>query len=185
MVEANPSRFWSAQFQPSEVTADLRPFTGNIGDVVGFDDYQRGVSGRVTYVTVVGTGGSAVIEGWDVRSGLSLKDTRFAINRNLNITGDIRAEYDRLRCAPGRATAPQQGAKGGSWQAFVSGRLYDNDGRGSVTWLRGAILARYLETGGPTSRLRLPYRVKRIRGGRRAWFDGGTITCIKRCRVRY
>jgi SpoIID/LytB domain protein len=184
MVESNPSRFWSVAFQPSQITDDLRPYTGDIGQVVGFDDYERGVSGRVTYVTVVGSAGSTVVEGWDIRSGLSLKDTRFAINKNLNIQGDIRNTYDRLRCAPGRATTPQQGANGGSWQAFDSGRLYDNDGRGTVTWLRGPILSRYLEAGGPSSALRLPYRVKKLKGGQRAWFDGGTITCTKRCRVR-
>jgi stage II sporulation protein D len=184
MVEANPSRFWSVAFQPAQVTSGLRPFTGDIGQVVGFDDFQRGISGRVTYTTVVGTGGTAVVEGWDVRTGLKLKDSRFAVNRNLNISGDIRTTYDRLRCAPGRATTPQKRAKGGSWQAFSAGRLYDNNKRGTVTWLRGDILRTYLDKGGPSSRLRLPYRVKRVKGGQRAWFEGGVITCTKRCKVR-
>ena len=184
MVDANPSRFWSAEFEPSQLTGQLRPYTGDIGQVVKFDEYERGVSGRVTYVRVVGESGSKVVEGWDVRSGLALKDTRFAINRNLNISGDIRGAYDRMRCAPGRATTPQQGVNGGSWQAFISGRLYDNDVRQTVTWLRGPILVKYLDTGGPGSGLGLPYRAKRIKGGQRAWFDGGSITCTKQCRVR-
>lgn len=183
-VEANPSRFWSVAFAPAQITDELKPFTGDIGQVVRFDDYERGISGRVTYLTVVGTSGTAVVEGWDVRSGLALKDTRFAVNRNLNISGDIRATYDRLRCAPGRATTPQQKVNGGAWQAFVGGRLYDNDSRGSVTWLRGAILGRYLEMGGPSSKLGLPYRVKRIKKGQRAWFDGGVITCTRACRAK-
>jgi len=183
-VAANPSRFWSVAIEPTKITTGLRPFTGDIGQVVRFDNYERGVSGRVTYVTVVGTGGTAVVEGWDVRSGLSLKDTRFAVNRNLNISGDIRATYDRLRCAPGRATTRQQNVKGGSWQAFVGGRLYDNDGRGSVTWLRGPILRKYLEVGGPSSKLGLPYRIKKVKKGQRAWFDRGMITCTKTCRAR-
>jgi SpoIID/LytB domain protein len=185
MVESNPSRFWSVAFQPAEVTDDLKPYTGNIGQVTGFDEFQLGVSGRVTYVTVVGSSGSKVVEGWDVRSGLSLKDTRFAVNKNLNISGDIRDAYDRMRCAPGRATTPQKGTQGGSWQAFASGRMYDNDGRGAVAWLRGPMLSKYLEVGGPGSKLSLPYRVKRIKGGQRGWFDGGTITCTRSCRVRY
>ncbi|MGH2691185.1 MAG: SpoIID/LytB domain-containing protein [Actinomycetota bacterium] len=183
IVDANPSRFWTVEFQPAQITTGLRPFTGDIGQVVGFDHYERGISGRVTYLTVVGTSGSAVVEGWDVRSGLSLKDTRFAVNRNLNISGDIRSTYDRLGCAPGRATTSQQNVNGGSWQAFVGGRLYDNDSRGSVTWLRGAILGKYLEIGGPTSKLGLPYRVKKIKRGQRAWFDRGTITCTRTCRA--
>ena len=184
MVAANPSRFWSAEFEPPVVTDRLKAYTGDIGQVLGFDDYQRGVSGRVTYVRVIGESGSKVVEGWDMRGALGLKDSRFAINRNLNIGGDIRAAYDRLRCAPGRATTAQQAAKGGSWQAFANGRLYDNDGRQTVTWLRGPILAKYLSVGGPKSKLRLPYRVKKVKGGQRAWFDGGSITCTKQCRVR-
>lgn len=184
MVDANPSRFWTAAFQPAQVTTELRPFTGNIGQVVRFGRYQRGVSGRVTRLTVIGTSGTAVVEGWDVRSGLSLKDTRFAINRNLNISGDIRATYDRLRCAPGRATTPQRKVNGGRWQGFVGGRLYDNDSRGSVTWLRGRMLRKYLDAGGPSSKLGLPYRIKKIKKGQRAWFDRGIITCTKTCRVR-
>ena len=184
-VESNPSRVWSVAFQPAEVTDDLKPYTGNIGQVTGFDDFQLGVSGRVTYVTVVGSSGSKVIEGWDVRSGLSLKDTRFAVNKNLNISGDIRNAYDRMRCAPGRATTPQKGTQGGSWQAFANGRMYDNDGRGAVTWLRGPMLSKYLDVGGPSSRLRLPYSVKRIKGGQRGLFDGGTIVCTRSCRARF
>jgi SpoIID/LytB domain protein len=184
MVEANPSRFWTVEFAPAEVTADLKPVTGDIGQVVGFENFERGVSGRVTYLTVLGTGGTAVVEGWDVRSGLSLKDTRFAVNQNLNITGDIRATYDHLRCAPGRAVTAQQSVKGGSWQGFVGGRLYDNDARASVTWLRGPMLRKYLEIGGPTSKLGLPYRVKKMKKGTRGSFDRGTITCTKTCRAK-
>jgi uncharacterized protein with LGFP repeats len=129
---------------------------------------------------VVGSSGSKVVTGWDVRTALSLRDTRFSVNRNLNITGDIRDGYDRQRCRPGRATSPQKNVQGGRWQAFAKGRMYDNDRRNAVTWLRGALLRSYLQTGGPKGRLGLPVKAK---GARRAWFDRGTITCKKGCRV--
>ncbi len=182
---ANPSRFWLASFEPSAVTSRLKPYTGDIGAVKRFTDWALGVSGRVSRVTVVGTGGSAVVEGWDIRSGLSLKDTRFSVNRNLNIRGEIRETYDASRCRPGRATSGQRTIRGGRLQRFVNGRIYEHLKRDAAVWLRGAMLSAYLDAGGHTSRLRLPYRIKRIKGGRRAWFDGGVITCTGRCRVRF
>ena len=182
-VDDNPSRFWSVSAPRGEITSNLRPYTGNIGQVLKFSDYDRGVSGRVTYVRVVGTDGSKVVQGWDVRSALSLRDTRFSINRNLNITGGIRATYDRLKCRPGRAVTPQKRVRGGQWQGFAKGRMYSNARRNAVTWLRGSLLQKYLQEGGPRSRLRLPVKVRRIKGGQRAWFDGGIITCTGGCRV--
>ena len=180
-ASTDPSLFWSATYAPADLTNRLKPYTGDIGQVTGFDEFQLGVSGRVTYLRVLGTTGSKVIEGWDVRSGLSLKDTRFMVNRNLNISGAIRGTYDRLRCAPGRAVTQQKKVKGGRWQGFAVGRMYENGKRNAVTWLRGAVLREYLQAGGPRSRLRLPYRA----GKRKAWFEGGTISCVGGCKVRY
>lgn len=184
-VADNPNRFWQASFGPDSVTGGLKPYTGNIGAVTGFADWQLGVSGRVTRVTVLGTQGNAVIDGWDVRSGLSLKDTRFSVNRNLNIKGTIRDEYDHLRCLPGRATGGRKKVSGGRLQTFAVGRIYEHLGRGAVVWLRGPVLDEYLGLGAHASRLRLPYRFRQIKGGQKAWFDGGTITCAGGCQVRY
>jgi stage II sporulation protein D len=184
-VDDNPSRVWAASFDRSAVTNGLRPYTGNIGTVTRFTDWSLGVSGRVTTVRVVGTDGAKVVEGWDLRSGLSLRDTRFSVNRNLNITGPIRTAYDRLGCRPGRATSAQKKVPGGRQQRFVKGRMYLNVRRDAVTWLRGAVLATYLSEGGPGGRLRMPVRVKKVRGGSKAWFEGGTIACTPRCRVRF
>jgi len=184
-VADNPNRFWQASFEAGALTGGLKPFTGNIGTVTGFSDWQLGVSGRVTTVSVRGTNGSALVEGWDIRGGLSLKDTRFSVNRNLNITGPIRERYDRLGCRPGRATGGQRRVRGGRLQRFVLGRIYQNLRRDAVVWLRGPVLDEYLEAGAHASRLRLPYRFRQLEGGQKAWFDGGTITCAGGCRVRF
>jgi hypothetical protein len=167
------------------VTSALKPYTGDIGAVTKFTDWQLGVSGRVTRVTVVGSQGSRVIEGWDIRSGLSLKDTRFSVNRNLNIRGEIRQAYDAAGCRPGRATSGQRKVRRGRLQTFVQGRIYEHLKRHVAVWLRGSILDAYLKVGGHASRLGLPYRIKRVSGGQRGWFDGGTITCAGGCRVRF
>lgn len=184
-VEDNPNRTWQAAFDVGTLTNELLAYTGDIGTVTGFADFERGVSGRVTHVRVMGTQGNVMLEGWDVRTGLALKDTRFAVNENLNVTGSIRLAYDRIRCKPGRAVTPQQPVPGGRWQGFNKGRMYLNGGRDSVVWLRGAVLARYMELGAHDSKLRLPYRYRNVNGGAKAWFDGGTIACTPGCSVSY
>jgi stage II sporulation protein D len=184
-VQDNPNAIWEASFDPSAVTSGLRPFTGNIGTVVRFEDYQRGVSGRVTYVRVVGTQGAKTIEGWDVRTGLRLKDSRFFVNQNLNITGAIRSTYDQLGCKPGTALPAQRGVRGGRWQGFTGGRVYENQRRGTVVWLRGPVLRKYVSMGAHDSRLRLPYRYRKVKRGAKAFFDGGTIVCAPGCRARF
>ena len=184
-VPDNPNALWEATFDPPAVTSGLRPYTGNIGSVISFEDYQRGVSGRVTYVRVVGTNGAKTIEGWDVRTGLKLKDSRFSVNQNLNITGAIRSSYDQLGCKPGAALTAQRGVPGGRWQGFAVGRMYANEKRGAVVWLRGPVLHKYVAMGAHQSRLKLPYGYRKMKRGSKAFFDGGSIVCSPRCRVRF
>jgi stage II sporulation protein D len=184
-VTDNPNRVWQASFERETVTGQLRPYTGDIGKITRFADWSLGVSGRVTSVRVVGTRGDRVVEGWDIRSALSLKDTRFAVNRNLNITGVIRDRYDLIGCRPGRATSGQRPVPGGREQRFVKGRMFEHGRRDMAVWLRGKVLGRYLEFGGPRGRLGLAFRTKNIKGGTKAWFDGGTVVCAPRCRVRF
>ncbi len=53
-TSANPNRVWSVTFSTAQVTSALRPYTGDIGTVVGFGDARRGVSGRIESVPVSG-----------------------------------------------------------------------------------------------------------------------------------
>ena len=165
---------WSAGFGASGVTSRLRL---GIGTVQDFRNFVRGVSGRVKSVTVVGSNGSAVVPGWTVRTRLGLRDTRFWVNSNRNITGRIRQAYDNLSCKPGIAAGPQRSITGGRFQGFAHGRLYFHSARDVVPWIRGAILTKYIATGAHAGLLDLPYRWRTIDGGagRRAWFDKGQI----------
>jgi stage II sporulation protein D len=181
-VGANPNTTWSVNFSAGTVTNALGL---GIGTVQKFTDYKRGESGRVTSVKVVGTGGSAVVSGWTVRSRLGLKDTRFSVNQNLNITGKIRAEYDREDCAPGRATGERKGIDGGAYQGFKKGRIYANDPADVVVWIRGAVLKKYLDVGGHGGNLGLPRKYVKTQDGTKGVFDGGTIVCVSGCSVNY
>jgi SpoIID/LytB domain protein len=183
-VPENPNTRWTRSFTASGLTAALRRYTGDVGTVTGFREYRWGISGRVTSVRVVGTRGSDVVRGWDVRSALGLRDTRFSVNRDLTITGRIRAKYDGTNCGPGRATSTERGISGGRYQAFARGRIYVNDVQDRVVWVRGAVLKKYLGRRGHRGPLGLPTSFQEIEGGTRGVFQHGTITCVSGCSVQ-
>lgn len=178
-VPNNPNRTWEVTLTNAEITSKLEQNAPgySAGTVTGFDATERGVSGRIKRITVLGTGGEYATTGWNLRNFLGLKDTRFWIGRNLNVTGDIRALYDQLMCAPGLATSRRREISDGSWQAFEPGRIYVNAPRAAVTWLRGPVNEKYVAMGAHRSLLHLPYALTTISDGRgrRGRFDGGDI----------
>jgi stage II sporulation protein D len=178
----NPNSVWTVALSDSAVTTGLSPYTGNIGTVTGFSDTIRDISGRMTTVTVNGTGGSATLTGSTLRSalrtGLALKSTRVWVNQNRHVTGPIRTKYDGLRCAPGLPTSEKVIAGEGHRQSFDVGRIYHKVGTGAH-WLHGSVLAYYLEQGGPAGDLGFPLTDVQPQGGgaTKATFEGGTVTC--------
>jgi stage II sporulation protein D len=183
-VPENSSTRWIRGFTAAGVTGALRGHTGDIGTVTGFRDFRWGISGRVTSVRVVGTSGSDVVRGWDIRSALGLRDTRFSVNKDLTITGRIRARYDGTNCGPGRATSADRGIPGGRYQIFKRGRIYLNDQQDRVVWVRGAVLNTYLDRRGHRGALGLPLTFQDVEGGTRGVFQHGTITCVSGCTVQ-
>ena len=138
-----------------------------------------------------GSGGevSFTADGEDLRRALGLKSTRFYVNRDVNVTGRIRARYDALGCKPGLPRTGQRSQAGGVWQAFAKGRMYFKEGLGRPRWLHGPVQQKYLAKKGPRGKLGYPTSdVRRIGKGRdRAGFEHGTITCKRAtavCRVR-
>jgi SpoIID/LytB domain protein len=152
---ANPSRTWKVSYSASAVTSRLDGYTGDIGTVTGFTDFDRGVSGRIVTVRVQGRSGSDVITGAQFRAGLGLKDDRVWVNRNKNVTGKIRSTYDNANCAPGLPTTPEVDVPGGSRQRFQTGAIFRNAGDVTV-WLKGPVYDEYTAVGGATGRLGLP-----------------------------
>ncbi len=178
-VPANPNRTWSVSFRPRPLAAKLGKPNGMVR-VTGFSPGERGVSGRVVRITVNGrrAGGaptSWTTSGWDVRQRLGLNDTRFWINRDRNVTGDIRRTYDNLNCRPGLATSNQRKIAGGRFQKFEKGRLYFHADQSTVTWVRGPILAKYVALNAHRGFLGPPFDWGAEAGGKRARFDGGEI----------
>lgn len=148
-TQANPWTDWERPMDAATVTARLAPYTGAIGTVASFDQIARGVSGRIITVRVIGGGGSDVISGLQLRSGLGLPDDRVWINVDRTISGEIRERYDDLMCKPGLPVSPTTSVPGGSQQLFVDSGLYRNDGLDLTVWLQGVIDEEYrsLEAG--------------------------------------
>lgn len=184
-VPENPNTTWEETFTASAVTSALKPYTGDIGTVESFTNYSRGKSGRVTTVKVVGGQGSAVVDGWEIRTGLGLNDSRFYVNKNFNITARIRSKYDAVGCKPGKSMSQKISVGGGRYQRFKKGRIYVNDAADRVTWLRGKVLNKYLDVGGHTSDLGLPVKYVGLANGAKGVFDGGEIVCNPGCTVTY
>jgi SpoIID/LytB domain protein len=178
---SNPNTVWTVALSDAEVTSRLRPYTGNIGTVTGFSDSVRDVSGRLTTVTVNGTG-SSTLSGSALRAalrtGLGLKSTRVWVNLNRHVTGPIRTKYDALRCAPGLPTSAQLVAGEGIRQSFGVGRIYHKVGAGAH-WLHGFVLGYFLDQGGSGGHLGFPLSDVRAQsdGSTKATFEGGTVTC--------
>ena len=175
---ANPWIDWSYSFSAATLTSRLAPYTGGIGTVTGFPKIKRGSSGRVIRATVKGTGGSAVVSGWELRGGLGLPDDRIWINEDRNITGEIRTKYDGVACKPGLPTTPVTSVPGGARQKFQTGGIFRNNGADVTVWLKGAVYTEYMAVGGTGGKLGLSTSaVQGVPGtsGRRALFEGGRI----------
>jgi SpoIID/LytB domain protein len=181
---ANPNAVWQVSLSSRQVTSklDLR-----IGAVQRFTDVVRGVSGRIVSALVVGANGGATISGDDLRSGLGLKDDRVWINANRQVTGEIRQKYDAIGCRPGLPTSRRSAVAGGLRQRFERATIFYRSGVGAHS-LGGAVLAEYLDRGGPGGRLGFPITDVRTlsNGSRRARFERGVITCrASGCRVSF
>ncbi len=172
---ANPSATWEVTFSAADLTEQL---SLGIGTVTGFANVVRGVSGRIVQTTVQGESGTATVSGATLRSALGLRDDRVWINRNRQITGQIRLAYDALNCSPGLATSRQVRVAGGLRQAFEDATIYFAEGTGAHE-LDGVVLAFYKDQGGPAGSLGFPTSdVRKMENGNlRASFEHGVITC--------
>jgi hypothetical protein len=153
-------------------------YTGtDIGNATGIVVNSRWGSGRIRSVTVHGTLAGVTITGTEFRAALLLKSSLVWINHNLLVTGDVRALYDHLRCAPGLATGPATSPPGGRRQSFRNGAIFIDHVRVHSVFLHiGEIFDKYRALGGLGRFLGWP--VTGVTGqpwGTRATFVGGTI----------
>ncbi|MCI0635357.1 MAG: SpoIID/LytB domain-containing protein [Actinobacteria bacterium] len=174
-TDANPNAVWAETFAAGEVTRDLGL---GIGSVSRFTNVERGVSGRILLVTVIGAKGQSSISGNTLQSALGLNDDRVWIDADRRVVGAIRAKYDALGCAPGLPMSREVQVAGGTRQTFEGSTIYHSAATGAHE-LHGPVLDHYLRRGGPAGNLGFPTSdVRRMpNDNARASFEHGVITC--------
>jgi len=98
-VELNPTGASSDRFSPlatwkttltrSDVRQKLRSLAGKVGDILDLKPSQIGNSGRAVKMQIIGSRGSAEMNGYSFRNALGLRDTLFTITRTQNPDGSI------------------------------------------------------------------------------------------------
>lgn len=85
----SPVATWDMILSRTAVAEKLRPLTGNIGEFRDLQPARIGHSGRAVQIQVIGSRGSAVLNGYKVRNALGLRDTLFTVTREHHPDGSI------------------------------------------------------------------------------------------------
>ena len=136
---ANPWTSWTKAYTATDATARIAPYSGPIGTLRRFTHIDRAPGGRILRAVAVGSSGSAVVTGGEMKAAFGWYDQRVWVNSNRTISGPIREMYDKLGCRPGLPSSPIRTVQGGAEQYFANGGLYRNGAAGLTVWLRGSI----------------------------------------------
>jgi stage II sporulation protein D len=85
----SPSSTWQVSFSRSTVSEKLRSLAGNVGEIQDLRPARLGNSGRVVQLEIIGTRRSTVVNGYNVRNALGLKDTLYELSRTYAEDGKV------------------------------------------------------------------------------------------------
>jgi stage II sporulation protein D len=85
----SPVATWRTDLSRSQVFEKLRPLAPGVGELRDLEPARLGNSGRVVQLRVIGSRGSAVLNGYRVRNVLGLRDTLYTIKRARGPDGEI------------------------------------------------------------------------------------------------
>jgi stage II sporulation protein D len=85
----SPFANWTETLTPGEVLSRLGRNAAGVGALVDLRVRQRGVSGRVLDLEVIGTNGTAHVRSGRIRSALSLREQLFVIDRTFDEAGRV------------------------------------------------------------------------------------------------
>lgn len=174
-ASANPYTTWAVSLSAAKVGAAFGVGTAlavrtpaPLGQSGRVGDPAHGAGG----VVIRGTTGTVTVSGPVFRSRLALRSALFAVKTAID------QRYEAIGGATSRVgapTGPEADVTGGRVRVFQAGRIYWGPSTGAMI-VRGALLDKYLDYGGPDSRLRLPTTDGRsVTGGTAIFFQGGRI----------
>ncbi len=85
----SPSAVWSVTMTRAALSEKLRPLAVGVGEFRDLKPSRTGNSGRAIQMEITGSRGSAIVNGYKVRSALGLKDTLFTLSREHNPDGSV------------------------------------------------------------------------------------------------
>lgn len=189
-VDANPNHTWRVEMSWGSFEDKLQAAYG-IGNLREFKLVRPlGVSGRVTVVKPNNTGGAKVIgsnktervDGWSLRSALSLKDTLFRVEFRYPTGSRFEGRHAALGGAPGDATSDPYDVpraaetRLGIAQDFVKGRMTWTAATDKVTWQWGQVLSTYDATHREGGHLGMPVSgIRGSAGSHKAYYANGAI----------
>jgi stage II sporulation protein D len=83
----SPTASWETAISRAEVAEKLRSFAADIGELLDLQPARLGTSGRAVRMQIVGSRGTATMNGYRFRNALGLRDTLFTITRELTPDG--------------------------------------------------------------------------------------------------
>ncbi len=83
------SATWQVTFSRSVVEEKLRSLAGDIGEIQDLRPARLGNSGRVVQLEIIGSRRSAVVNGYNARNALGLKDTLYELSRTYAGDGKV------------------------------------------------------------------------------------------------
>jgi stage II sporulation protein D len=87
----SPAATWDVTLTRTAVSEKLRTLSGDIGELRDLTPARIGNSGRVVQIQAVGSRKSVVLNGYQVRNALGLKDTLYTLTRERSPDGSVSA----------------------------------------------------------------------------------------------
>ena len=171
----NPNAVWEQTFTPAQVTQHLGL---GIGTVTGFTNVDRGVSGRIMSVTVIGANGQAAISGDALRSRSVSRTTGCGSTRTAASPARSGPSTTASVARPGSPPRARSRSRAASGRSSRMGRSTTRVRPAPIScevWSWAAICPRAARR--VTSGSRPPTSASSQNGNLRASFEGGVITC--------
>lgn len=85
----SPVASWKTTITRAVVAEKLQPLAKNVGEIRDLRPARFGNSGRVVQLEIIGSRGSAVVNGYRARGALGLRDTLYTLSRALTDDGAV------------------------------------------------------------------------------------------------